>query len=206
MKRLALVLLVGLALAPACKHSDGSDIEKDSPKPPKKKKEPEPEKSLKEPKKHRASHAACSRADTPPSGAVTFGPKLPTPKGPACKSKADCTDKANGRCAVGFCTYDHCYEDKDCGKGSCECVQEGVRGYFCKAGDCAVDADCGAGNYCSPTWGMSCGAFTGVIGYYCHTKKDECTDDDECTENGKGYCAYDNDKGRWRCGYGHCVG
>lgn len=199
-----MVLSVSFAAASACKHNDGAQIDKDDDKPIKKTKTPP--KVAKVPEKHRADHSPCSRADTPAPATATFGPKMKTPDGPPCKSKADCKDKANGRCALGHCTYDGCYEDGDCGKAVCECRQEGIHGYYCKAGNCAVDSDCGKDGYCSPTWGMSCGAFTGVVGYYCHTAKDECTDDSECTEQKGGYCAYDGDKKHWRCGYGHCVG
>lgn len=201
------VLTLGVAGAVACKH--GSDITDDEPAKvkPKKTKVDEPVKKPVEPKSHRSAHVSCPSADTPAKTTTTFGPRLPIAPGPACKSKADCTDKANGRCAGGHCTYDACYEDKDCGDRVCECQQEGVRGYYCKGGNCSVDSDCGTDGFCSPTYGMACGAFTGVIGYYCHTKADECTDSDECVKGKEhGYCAFDPDAKHWRCGYGHCVG
>lgn len=203
MKRLVLILMLMLA----CKRDDAT-IDKDDPPTTKKPKKPiVDEKPLKVAVKHRAAHVVCSKADTPSTKVLTYGPRMPIPPGPPCKTKADCTTGKNGRCALGNCTYDGCYEDSDCGKGVCECQQEGARGYFCRAGDCAVDGDCGAGGFCSPTWSTSCGAFSGIIGYYCHTKEDDCTNDDECVKAGaKGYCAYDSEKKHWRCGYGHCVG
>jgi hypothetical protein len=89
----------------------------------------------------------------------------------------------------------------------CTCDQEGERGYYCKAGNCAIDGDCAESGYCSPSWSSSCGAFLGVVGWYCHTKKDECVNDSECTKDKQqGYCAFDQVKKYWRCGYGHCVG
>lgn len=210
MNRLASALLVtslGVCIASACKHQDNTQIDKDDEKPKRKKTPDSPEKLWKTPTKHRAEHAPCNRADTPGGGTVTYGPKMKEPPGPACASKADCKASPNGRCSAGHCTYDGCYEDKDCGKTVCECREEGIHGYYCKGGDCAVDADCGANGFCSPTWGMDCGAFTGVIGFYCHTSKDECVDDSECkSTKGQGYCAYDTEKKRWRCGYGQCVG
>ena len=203
----AFVALLGLGIASACKHQDNTQIDKDDEKPKKKLKTETPVKSGKTPEKHRTAHAPCSRVDTPASPTVTYGPKAMEPPGPACASKADCKANANGRCSRGHCTYDGCYEDKDCGKTVCECHEEGIHGYYCKGGDCAVDSDCGDKGYCSPTWGMECGAFTGVIGFFCHTEKDECTDDGECVkEKQKGYCAYDSEKKHWRCGYGQCVG
>jgi hypothetical protein len=201
-----LILSLGAFVGTACQHRDNTQIDKDDDKPTKKKPKP-PEKAAKVPEKHRTTHGSCPSADTPAPGTVTYGPKAITPPGPACKSKADCKDKANGRCSQGHCTYDNCYEDKDCGKTVCECRQDGINGYFCKGGDCAVDADCGANGYCSPSWSMTCGAFSGVVGFYCHTASDECTDDSECVkETVQGYCAFDSAAKHWRCGYGHCVG
>jgi hypothetical protein len=207
-RSVGLLLIVGVSLATAfaCKRSGEEITDDEKPPRPKKKFEP-PWKKTTEPKSHRTAHATCSSADTPPAGTVTFGPRLPVPLGPACKSKADCKEQANGRCSRGHCTYDRCYDDKDCDNKVCLCDEEGTRGYYCKAGDCAVDSDCGDNGYCSPSYGMSCGAFTGVIGYYCHTEKDECTNDDECVKGKEqGYCAYDSKLKHWRCGYGHCVG
>lgn len=202
------LVLSAVSVAGACKRDGGVDVATpdDEPKPKKKK---DPVKAFKEPKNHRAEHASCPSADTPAPGTVTYGPKMATPPGPPCKSKADCKARPNGRCSLGNCTYDDCYEDKDCKGGTtvCTCQQEGERGYYCKAGDCAVDADCKGGGYCSPSWSMTCGSFMGTVGYYCHTKDDECTNDDECTKGKEqGYCAYDSEKKHWRCGFGHCVG
>jgi hypothetical protein len=200
-------LAVGfLMLAVSCKKDEGITDVDEKPKT-KKPKVEKPEQKLAEPKSHRASKQTCSNADTPPPTTTTFAPRMPIADGPACKSKADCKEQANGRCAAGHCTYDGCYDEKDCGNKVCQCDQEGKRGYYCKGGDCAVDSDCGSNGYCSPTYGMSCGAFTGVVGYYCHTKEDECSNDDECVKGKEhGYCAYDPDQKHWRCGYGHCVG
>lgn len=78
----------------------------------------------------------------------------------------------------------------------------------CLAGNCRTDSDCANGGYCSPTLGQ-CGNYTGVIGYYCHTPSDECTDDSDCTGNptsGPGYCMYSPEVAHWLCSYSHCVG
>lgn len=202
-----LIVSAAVFVASACSRTDNTQIDKDDDKSKKMAKPPPPQKVAKVADKHRDKHASCSRDDTPAPTAVTYGPKPHEPPGPACKSKADCTANKNGRCSRGHCTYDNCYEDKDCGKAVCECSDDGIRGHYCKQGDCAVDSDCGSNGYCSPTWGMSCGAFTGVIGYYCHTADDECTNDSECVKGKEqGYCAYDTDLKHWRCGFGHCVG
>lgn len=203
-----LLVLAGSASAAACKRespeiaSPDDEPKKQKPKPKK-----QPEKVAAE--KHRATHEVCESKDTPAPTTATYAPRMPIPPGPACKSKADCKDGKGGRCAGGHCTYDNCYEDKDCPSNSpvCICQQEGSRGYFCKAGNCAVDSDCGADGYCSPSWSTECGAFMGTVGFYCHTKDDECTNDDECKKGKEqGYCAFDHAKKLWRCGYGHCVG
>jgi hypothetical protein len=71
----------------------------------------------------------------------------------------------------------------------------------CLGGNCRVDADCGPGGYCSPSFG-SCGAYAGVVGYYCHTAKDKCVDDAECASD----CRYDTIMGAWACGTSSCAG
>jgi hypothetical protein len=205
-RRITALVLV-LFIAASCKRDETiKDDEQEKPKPKKTKFEKPPPK-LVEPKSHRTAHVTCDSKDTKAPPTATFGPRMPIKPGPACKSKADCKEQPNGRCSLGHCTYDGCYDDKDCGNKVCECHEEGVRGYYCKSGDCSVDSDCGDNGYCSPTWGMSCGSFTGVVGYFCHTKEDECTNNDECMKGKEqGYCAYDPTLKHWRCGFGHCVG
>jgi hypothetical protein len=75
----------------------------------------------------------------------------------------------------------------------------------CKQGNCRTDADCGAGGYCSPTLG-SCGNYGGVVGYYCHTKRDTCVDDGDCTKNGATDCRFDQVSGAWACAGSQCAG
>jgi hypothetical protein len=179
-------------------------------KPPKKADHPPPPVTARTPEKHRESGTPCPREAT----RETHGPRMRTPDGPPCTANADCKEQKNGRCsASGFCSYDSCYADADCGKGGvCVCTEEGKRGYACVMGNCSVDGDCKGerGNgYCSPTYGLSCGPFTGTIGWYCHTKDDDCVDDGDCAKPGKGargYCAWSPEASKWVCGYGQCVG
>lgn len=159
----------------------------------------------KEPKQHRATAAKCSKTTT----TVTHE-KRHIPQGKACTTNADCTEQKNGRCnASGHCAFDECYEDADCngGKRVCVCREEGSLGYRCmNEGNCTVDADC-AGQFCSPSFDNTCGAYHGVIGWFCHTKKDECIDDDDCKKDGDyAYCAYMPETGHWACGHAMCKG
>lgn len=196
--------LSAVTLAAACKRDDPDAKPDDTSS--KSKKPKTPPKPSRVPAEHRAAHTACDRADTPAPTTVTHAARMVIPEGPACASKSDCTESPNGRCAAGHCTYDGCYEDKDCGKGVCTCSQEGKRGWYCKPGDCSVDGDCGSG-YCSPSVSITCGSFFGVVGFYCRTAEDECVDDGDCTKDKQGgYCAFDDKAKHWRCGYGRCVG
>jgi hypothetical protein len=199
----ASILAIACGLAAACKSPDLAVA--DGP-PTKKKLAPAPELPVtKAPKKHRAEHVACSKADTPSSGKTPFERKAPEIGGP-CTTKADCKEQSNGRCSGGSCTYDECYDDADCKDRLCSCQEDGKVGYRCMPGDCAIDSDCGAKGFCSPSWHEGCGAFIGVVGWFCHRPEDECTNDDDCTKSGKGFCAYSQEKKHWRCGYGVCKG
>jgi hypothetical protein len=132
-----------------------------------------------------------------------------------CKSDADCSAGKNGRCSMvgggrlppyAACVYDACYVDADCGsKNACSCGGSPSDGHTCEQGNCAVDADCGTNGYCSPSLG-SCGNYGGTVGNFCHTSKDDCMNDDECTDKPGGYCAYSQEAQKWQCSYGHCVG
>ncbi len=200
----ASILAMALGIASACKSPDVAVA--DGP-PTKKKPAPaEPTSALaKGPKKHREKHVSCSRADSPTTGKAPFKRKLPEQGGP-CTTRADCKELANGRCSGGNCTYDECYDDADCKGALCSCEQEGKVGYRCMRGDCAIDSDCGANGFCSPSWHEGCGAFLGVVGWYCHKPADECSNDDECTTQPNGFCAFSEAKKHWVCGYGVCKG
>ncbi|MBK7397808.1 MAG: hypothetical protein IPJ34_16295 [Myxococcales bacterium] len=205
---LALLLALG-ALAGACSKKDEAIEETDEgkgkkPKPPKK------TPKTREPANHRAAHAECPRT-TPSKPIGTYGPVM-IQLGAPCTTNADCKDGKNGRCAADLhCSYDSCYADEDCGKaGVCVCNQRGKFGWSCRMGGCSIDSDCGPGNYCSPSYGETCGSFGGVVGWYCHKAEDraddDCVDDDDCAKQPGGYCAWNQKSGHWRCGYGHCVG
>lgn len=172
--------------------------------------------TLVEPVKHRASATTCDhvRATNDPGVPATPGGGSPV----LCTSHADCTAGENGRCVGNGhdgwqCTYDSCFSDADCasadGPRLCQC-EGGVRSdnNVCLPGNCRVDADCGDGGYCSPSFGY-CGAYSGVVGYYCHTKDDECVNDSECNPTGAtpgGYCSFQSTVGHWKCDHTNCVG
>lgn len=156
-------------------------------------------------------------ADLPPSPTrpvpVTCSPCRPpgggTSSGPGeCRSDADCTEGDNGRCVFGragaSCSYDECFSDADCGANEvCLCDGSGLGGggNSCITTSCRTNNDCG-GQTCSPTFG-SCGHYTGVVSYACHTASDECTVDSDC---GAGYCAFDAAVSHWVCSTMECVG
>jgi hypothetical protein len=157
------------------------------------------------PEQHRATADACP-ATRPPSivdaGTPSDAGVFP---GSDCQVDGDCTKGKNGRCMytrVGpTCTYDACAQDSECPSGNvCRCETTGNR---CVAGNCATDAQCNNLG-CSPTFGTSCGPYSGVQGYYCHTVNDTCLNDSDCKEGGPGYCAYTGN--HWECSYGICAG
>jgi hypothetical protein len=166
------------------------------------------------PTNHREVGASCS--PTRPPGITDAG--TPADAGPVdaggfpqsqCAVDADCTKGKNGRCMSGghlpgnVCTYDACTVDADCPSGSaCFCDSTGNR---CLASNCTTDATCN-GLGCSPTYGTSCGPFSGYQGVYCHTSSDTCVNDKDCTAQGPGYCAFDPKVGSWACAYTMCAG
>jgi hypothetical protein len=172
--------------------------------------------SLPAPTNHRSTALACSTT-RPPGIHVHADGGLSSDGGTGgpCTADSQCTSGDNARCTPsehnGFatCESDACSTDGDCGKGGvCACGLPASTGRYpnvCLSGNCRVDSDCGCG-YCSPTYGTSCGAYGGVIGYYCHTPEDECTNDDQCTEGGPGYCGYQPTTKRWTCFYSFCAG
>ena len=164
----------------------------------------------KPPAMHRPMALTCPM-DRPPGGTSTGMT--------GCKSDADCTDGTkgkNGRCTIsriGYtCTYDTCFTDAECSGKPCECraaaTSASADTNHCLAdGNCVTDSDCGAGGFCSPTLG-SCGNYTGIVAYYCHSAKDACTDDADCHKDGGigGYCAYDKLTSSWQCSTSQCAG
>lgn len=165
------------------------------------------------PAQHRSSAASCDHQRS------TIEPN-PDPNGPMveCTEHADCTEGENGRCVGNshdgwHCTYDLCFEDSDCsGSRVCECGG-GFRSdhNVCLPGNCQTDADCGENGFCSPSFG-SCGDYSGVVAYYCHTCEDECVDDSDCADMGDGsgwgdpYCMYNETVGHWTCSDSQCAG
>jgi hypothetical protein len=128
-----------------------------------------------------------------------------------CDTDAQCLDGVRGRCTVNrelaLCTYDACESDNDCSAGPCICGAGAVAANECMAGNCKLDGDCGAGGYCSPSQ-STCGNYSGVVGYWCHTAEDECVNDTECTsaEQGDGYCMYSPEASHWLCSFSQCAG
>jgi hypothetical protein len=136
-----------------------------------------------------------------------------------CKTDADCTAGANGRCNGGgivycTCTYDDCNSDADCAAGQdCACritlrgTPNGTGPNHCVAANCRSDADCASG-FCSPSPKADyCQSY--VDGYYCHVSADECGVDRDCVVDGSGYavCAYQPSVGHWACVLGPvCAG
>ena len=46
----------------------------------------------------------------------------------------------------------------------------------------------------------------GTVGYFCHTPKDECSDDDDCPGKADGACRYIPEAGHYKCATGECKG
>lgn len=154
---------------------------------------------------HRATAGACPAVVPPPGYVNTPAAKLGGAY--SCNKDSDCGG-TNARCHRGprmgtYCTSDACVSDTDCGPGKvCECGT----GNQCLPANCHVDADCG-GRSCSPTAAETCGNMSGTVGYYCHTAKDDCVDDAECTTAAAaGRCTYKPTAAHWTCSYEMCVG
>jgi hypothetical protein len=152
------------------------------------------------PANHRATMAACAPRVV---GTTELCPAAQASA--ACATNRDCVEGGvNGRCFPGIrdtggagdaacaCVFDRCASDADCaGHGPCQCAALEV-GNSCLAGDCVIDADCGAGGYCSPVPDPCTGS---VSGYRCHTPRDTCLDDTDCSSP----CTYVAAEARWAC-------
>jgi hypothetical protein len=148
----------------------------------------------------------------------------------ACTNDGVCTAGVNGRCLYfgggacnQVCSYDECASDSDCpGNAPCACRRSpsDSRANACApASKCRIDADCGAGGFCSPTTILPfchcrsvchddagggdylCGDNCGH-GYFCHTPKDTCVDDTDCTDGE--LCNFDLPSQSWKCGQQMC--
>jgi len=157
---------------------------------------------------HRASDAQCGLQV--PAGDCMEG------TGSACQNDSQCSGTGvNGRCItrVGnvagcVCTSDTCSDDSACSTGqTCACHGSPYTfgtGNTCVPGGCRVDSDCGTDGYCSPSFDTSsCG---GLAGYYCHTPKDQCVDDTDCSGSQlQGFCVFSSGDGFWKCqSWGPC--
>ena len=176
------------------------------------------------PTTHRATAPTCS-STRPPSqpgdaGAVDAGHEF------GCSYDSQCTQGTNGRCMpegqIVGCTYDECTTDTSCGTGKiCVCGassgSEGRSPNVCLPSGCLVDSDCGPDGFCSPSYDTTCGAYDGVVGYFCHRAAaectvDECVNDSDCTGKsdggfgGTGYCAWNPSASKWGCFFGACAG
>jgi hypothetical protein len=159
------------------------------------------------PTQHRASDAQCAEPAGP--GNCTCTGDCP-PEQFTCTSDATCGDAGiNGRCVNGGgpagcgCTYDACLTDGDCPANE-TCACHGSPYTYeadnrCVPGNCRVDSDCGSGGFCSPSVASDCGAGTDYfcLGYYCHTSRDQCTNDTDCGPAEA--CIYSYQAGFWQC-------
>jgi hypothetical protein len=163
------------------------------------------------PYEHRSAALACPENVKPESERTVRGPDAGTPP-PAdatwCSYDSDCTKGKNGRCnyhghRISDCTYSECSTDADCKEGQlCNCEATGNQ---CVSANCRTDAECG-GRGCSPSYGHSCNGERSLGGFYCHTAKDSCTDDGDCSGS-TSHCVYQPEVARWTCvDAGHCVG
>lgn len=155
------------------------------------------------PLEHRPATTSCDDFRAP-GGALKFPQPSQCLPDEGCSEDADCVAGQNGRCArdgteASYCTYDECADDEGCPAESvCACDGEGSwasdNSACLQAGDCVTDADCGS-QYCSPTRDFCGPDFT--IGYFCHTERDTCVDDQDCMD--EEYCAYNQNQGLWMC-------
>ena len=156
---------------------------------------PDPPRVAHMPAAHRGSdQGTCDRTPRPPGSARSDVQ--------GCKSDAECKSGKNGRCntrggghsiEANTCEYDACFADADCANGGvCACAGTGN---YCLPATCRHDSDCGDGGACSPVPGCF-----GVESFSCHTAKDECVDDDDCTKaNSYRRCRYQGELGHWAC-------
>ncbi len=161
------------------------------------------------PLNHRASDAQCQAPAA--AGSCACSGSNCTGSAFTCVDDGQCVDAGvSGRCAnsVGpagcYCTFDRCTVDTDCPGGeTCACHDSPYvygEGNACVLGGCRVDADCGKGGYCSPSQLTPCmdgGKY--CLGYYCHTAKDKCTNDSDCTGTAGNTCAFSPNDGYWKC-------
>jgi len=201
MKNLPLItlLLIPCFFAPACNTPPSGGVT---------------DLSSRVPQNHRPAATACSMTRAPGPSTITAG---------QCKQDSDCVDTTkgqNGRCVFSrigpICSYDECFDDSTCLSKVCLCRPGGETvatqqaNHCLLEGNCLTDGDCGAGGACSPSF-STCGSYSGVVAYYCHTPQDTCLDDADCLGadggfGGPGYCMFSPEGGKWICAYSQCAG
>jgi hypothetical protein len=174
------------------------------------------------PVRHRPAPTTCphTRAPVNPGNGGDGGPVAPAPPGSFCDNDFQCvTDGGiNGRCTPqsespfvqGECTYDTCFADTDCPSSEpCNC--DVTYADTCLPANCKVDSDCACG-FCSPSANTTACEPTPefgneIVGFYCHTPQDDCTNDDQCEGIGSpGICAWQPMVGKWTCVSAPCAG
>lgn len=154
-----------------------------------------------EPLVHRERSLSCDGVHSPEEPSAQY---LDTEYS-QCMQHADCTEGKNGKCVGGVgmaasllsCVYDNCVTDADCNEGEvCYCTPT-TAARCLSLGNCQVDSDCGDSGYCSPSMSWDCGGYRPVDGFHCHTSKDTCRDDRDCS--GNDYCNYNEFNDRWEC-------
>ncbi|MCY0992091.1 hypothetical protein OV203_33440 [Nannocystis sp. ILAH1] len=123
-------------------------------------------------------------------------------QGGECATDGDCPDSQVCANIWGDCgCVAQCMSDSDCSGGQiCVCAGDhpGVGGDLylkntCMPANCASKADCEGECGCRGSE-FFCGF---VIGAFCPTLEDECSDSGDCPQDK--YCAFDADQDRWTC-------
>ncbi|WAS91606.1 hypothetical protein [Nannocystis punicea] len=123
-------------------------------------------------------------------------------QGGDCAADSDCPDSQVCANIWGDCgCVAQCMSDSDCGDGQiCVCAGDhpdvGGDLYLqntCMPANCASKADCEGECGCRGSE-FFCGH---VIGAFCPTLEDECSDSDDCPQDK--YCAFDAEQERWTC-------
>lgn len=123
-------------------------------------------------------------------------------QGGDCATDADCPGDQTCANIWGDCScVAQCMSDSDCADGEiCVCAGDhpdvGGDLYLqntCMPANCAAKSDCEGECGCRGSE-FFCGH---VIGAFCPTLADECSDSDDCPQDK--YCAFDADQQRWTC-------
>jgi hypothetical protein len=157
--------------------------------------------------------ATCDNGAVVRESVQQCGSSLPRPEAQAatlatggCMYDSDCTEQANGYCAVNtfpggdasgaYCYYG-CTSDAECGEGNiCVCGEPVGR---CAQAKCSSDNDCGEGFHCA-SYDASGGC--DIQGFVCQKPNDECLVNADCAG---ALCRFDETKGARVCGGGGCA-